>query len=125
MLGPTRWPLSRGLRADRRHGGAVRNYFEPNPAGQYNGLTGGNPDLKAETALTTSFGIGWTPSFIPGFRAQIDYYNIKIEGVIQGLGGANILQQCLQNDALCGDIHRDQFGSLWILNSGARRRLRR
>lgn len=89
-----------------------------NPAGQYNGLDGGNPALKAETALTTSFGIGWTPSFVPGFRAQIDYYNIKIEGVIQSLGASNILQQCLQNNALCGDIHRDQFGSLWILNSG-------
>ena len=88
-----------------------------NPAGQYNGLLGGNPDLKPETALTTSFGIGWTPSFIPGFRAQIDYYNIKIEGVIQSLGAANILNQCLTNDNLCNDVHRDSLGSLWINNS--------
>jgi iron complex outermembrane receptor protein len=89
-----------------------------NSAGQYNGLSGGNQALKAETALTSSFGIGWTPSFIPGFRAQIDYYNIKIEGVIQTLGGSNVLQQCLQSNQLCGNIHRDQFGSLWIVNDG-------
>ena len=91
---------------------------QADPAGQYNGITGGNSKLKPETALTTSFGIGWTPSFIPGFRAQIDYYNIKIEGVIQSLGAANILQQCLQADQLCNDVHRDQFGSLWIINDG-------
>ena len=87
-----------------------------NPAGQYNGLISGSTTLKPETGLTTSFGIGWTPSFIPGFRAQFDYYNINIEGVIQGLGGGNILNQCLTNDVLCGNIRRDQFGSLWELS---------
>ncbi|HEX3398306.1 MAG TPA: TonB-dependent receptor, partial [Steroidobacteraceae bacterium] len=97
---------------------AQYGHVQSDPAGQYNGLLGGNPNLKPETALTTSFGIGWTPSFVAGFRAQIDYYNIKVEGVVQSLGAANILQQCLQSNLLCGDIHRDQFGSLWILNSG-------
>jgi iron complex outermembrane recepter protein len=87
------------------------------PAGQYNGLLSGNTTLHPETALTSSLGIGWTPEFIPGFRAQIDYYNIKIEGVIQGLGGGNILNQCLTNNLLCGNIHRDQFGSLWEINT--------
>jgi outer membrane receptor protein involved in Fe transport len=91
---------------------------EANPAGQYNGFLGGNPALKPETALTTSFGIGWTPSFVPGFRAQIDYYNIKIEDTIQTVGGASILNQCLNNNVLCNYIHRDALGSLWILPTG-------
>jgi iron complex outermembrane receptor protein len=97
---------------------AEYGHVQASPSGQYNGLTGGSSSLKAETALTTSFGIGWTPSFIPGFRAQIDYYNIKVEGVIQGLGAGNVLSQCLNNNVLCGNIHRDQFGSLWLVNSG-------
>src|SRR5207253_1287281 len=97
---------------------AQYTHVEANPAGQYNGLLGGNSGLKAETALTTSFGIGWTPSFVPGFRAQIDYYNIKIEGVIQGLGGANILNQCLTNNVLCDKIQRDALGSLFLLPTG-------
>jgi len=97
---------------------AEYGHVQSDPAGQYNGLLGGSPTLKPETALTTSFGIGWTPSFVPGFRAQFDYYNIKIEGVIQGLGGTNVLTQCLQNDLLCGYIHRDSLGSLWLLNTG-------
>ena len=98
---------------------AQYGHIQGDPAGQYNGLLSGSTTLKPETALTTSFGIGWTPSFVPGFRAQIDYYNISIEGVIQGLGGGNVLSQCLQSGLLCNDIHRDQFGSLWILNTGS------
>jgi iron complex outermembrane receptor protein len=89
-----------------------------NPAGQYNGLLGGNPDLKPETALTSSFGVGFTPSFLPGFRAQIDYYDIHIEDVIQSVGGGVILQQCATADVLCGLIHRDVNGTLWATNSG-------
>jgi len=96
---------------------AQYGHIQSSPGGQYNGLLSGSTTLKPETALTSSFGIGWTPSFIPGFRAQIDYYNIKIEGVIQGLGGGNILNQCLSNNLLCGNIHRDQFGSLWELRT--------
>jgi len=89
-----------------------------NPAGQYNGLIGGNPDLKPETALTSSFGIGFTPSFLPGFRAQIDYYDIHVEDIIQGIGGCVILQQCATADLLCGLIHRDNNGTLWASNTG-------
>jgi iron complex outermembrane receptor protein len=96
---------------------AQYGHVEASPGGQYNGLLSGSTTLKPETALTSSFGIGWTPSFVPGLRVQIDYYNIKIEGVIQGLGGGNILNQCLTNNLLCGNIHRDQFGSLWLINS--------
>jgi iron complex outermembrane recepter protein len=96
---------------------AQYGHVETSPGSQYNGLLSGSTTLKAETALTSSFGIGWTPSFVPGLRVQVDYYNIKIEGVIQGLGGGNILNQCLTNNLLCGNIHRDQFGSLWLINS--------
>jgi iron complex outermembrane recepter protein len=89
-----------------------------NPAGQYNGLLGGNVDLQPETALTSSFGIGWTPSFVPNLRAQVDYYNIKIENVIEPIGGGVILSQCAINDLLCDLIHRGPGGTLWALPSG-------
>ena len=98
---------------------AQYGHVQSSPGGQYNGLLSGNTSLKPETALTTSFGIGWTPAFLPGFRAQLDYYNISIQGVILGLGGTNILTQCLQSGLLCNDVHRDQFGSLWIINDGS------
>ena len=89
-----------------------------NTANQYNGLLGGNPALKPETALTSSFGIGWTPSFVPNLRMQIDYFDIKIENVIKTIGATAILQQCTNNGQLCGDIHRDVNNSLWLSNDG-------
>jgi len=89
-----------------------------NTAAQYNGLTGGNPGLQPETALTTSFGVQLTPSFLPNFRANIDYYDIRIENVIETIGADAILKECLSADLFCNDIHRSAIGSLWIGNTG-------
>ena len=90
----------------------------PSPASQYNGLTGGAPGLKPEAAKTTSFGVGYQPHWLPNFRAQIDYFDIKIDDVISSIGADTILQQCLNNNHFCDLIHRDQFGSLWLQPSG-------
>jgi iron complex outermembrane recepter protein len=89
-----------------------------NSAAQYNGLTGGNPNLKPETALTSSFGIGWTPSFVPNLRMQVDYFDIKIEDVIQKIGADTILRECTSSGLFCNLIHRDNLGSLWLSNNG-------
>jgi len=89
-----------------------------NSASQYNGLQGGNQALKPETALTTTIGIGFTPSFIPNFRAQLDYYDINIENVIETIGADTILKECVTSDLFCNDIHRSNIGSLWLSPSG-------
>lgn len=90
----------------------------PNTAAQYNGLTGGNPGLQPETALTSSFGIQFTPSYVPNLRINIDYYDIKIENVIATIGADTILKECLTGDLFCNDVHRSALGSLWIGNTG-------
>jgi iron complex outermembrane receptor protein len=90
----------------------------PNSANQYNGNVGGNPKLQPETATTKSVGLGWTPSFVPGFRAQIDWYDIEIKDVINPIGADNILSLCLNSNQYCGLIHRDNNGSLWLSNNG-------
>jgi len=89
-----------------------------NSAQQYNGFTGGNPALQPETALTSSFGLGWTPSYVPNLRVQLDYYDIKIEDVIETIGADTILQECLTSDLFCNLIHRNAAGSLWLSNQG-------
>jgi outer membrane receptor protein involved in Fe transport len=90
----------------------------PNAANQYQGLIGGNPKLIPETALTSSFGIGWTPSFVPNLRLQIDYFDIKIENVITTIGATAILQQCINSGLFCNEIHRDANNSLWLSPQG-------
>ena len=91
-----------------------------NPAGQYNGLLGGNPKLKPEIADTYTFGIVATPSALPSFSATLDYYDIKIRDLISTYGANLIVKQCVfdDNPTFCSMVHRDSAGSLWFSNAG-------
>jgi iron complex outermembrane receptor protein len=90
----------------------------PDPANQYNGLLGGNPNLQPEKA--DSYTIGWivTPRFLPNFTWSVDYFNIKIDNVIGAIGGNTILLDCISQGTFCNDIHRDPGGSLWRTELG-------
>ena len=92
--------------------------IQPNTAAQYNGKPGGNTGLKPETALTTSFGVGITPHWVPNLRLQIDYYDIKIENIIRSIGENTILNDCAEADLFCSLVHRDALGSLWLTTNG-------
>jgi len=103
--------------------GVPANWYgkiQPNPAGQYNTITGGNTLLNPETAKTTSFGVVISPRQLSGFTAAVDYYNIDLDSTINALNADDILKQCgLTGDStLCGLIHRDQFASLWRTPAG-------
>ncbi len=77
--------------------------IEANPAAQYNGFIGGNTEVEPETAKTWSFGVALLPSFAPGLRVQIDYFDIKIEDAIQNPNADFTLLLCALNGdpALC------------------------
>ncbi len=97
-----------------------------NPANQYNGLEGGNPNLKPETADTTTFGLVFTPTFLPSFNATLDYYDIKIKNVIGTYGANLILGTCINtaNPLFCSLVNRApntgtaSSGSLWLGTQG-------
>jgi outer membrane receptor protein involved in Fe transport len=91
-----------------------------NPANQYNTLGGGNPNLKPENAKTWTVGAVLTPKGFPGFTAAVDYYNIKIDSTIGSLTSDDIQNQCAAtgNPVLCGLIHRDRAGTLWLTQDG-------
>ena len=90
------------------------------PAGQYNTLGGGNPTLNVETADTITVGLVWTPKAITGLSVTADYYDIEIENAIGNLAADDIVKTCAEtgDPRLCGLIHRDRFGTLWITNDG-------
>ncbi|MGN3975067.1 TonB-dependent receptor domain-containing protein [Tsuneonella sp. SYSU-LHT278] len=99
----------------------VGQIVAPNPASQYNGLIGGNPNLQPEIADTYTVGAVLTPRFLPGFSASVDYFNIKVEGAIQGIGADTILSQCNRTTAdpfFCNLVNRDPSGSLWRTSNG-------
>lgn len=90
-----------------------------NPAAQYNGLLGGNPNLLPEIATTKTLGAVFTPRFIPGFNLTVDWFDIKIKKAIQGFGADAILTACTSgNLTACGLIQRDPAGSLWLTSNG-------
>jgi len=99
-----------------------------NPAGQYNGQIGGNPQLKPEIADTYTAGLVITPSILPTFNMTLDYFDIKIRDVITSYGANFIVNQCTlsANDSFCNTtqqgqfvgVHRDDAGSLWFSTNG-------
>ena len=93
-----------------------------NPAAQYNGLIGGNPDLQPEESDTVSFGLVWRPEFA-NLTLAVDYFDIEIEKTISGVAGGNAdvyINQCIATGAaqFCDLIHRDSLGTLWISPTG-------
>jgi len=91
-----------------------------NPADQYNGLIGGNPNLQPEVADTYTLGVVLQPRFIPGLAVSVDWWKIKLDKAIQGIGADTIIANCVDNaDAyFCGLIHRDGTGSIWRTSDG-------
>jgi iron complex outermembrane receptor protein len=101
---------------------AQYGHIAANPANQFNGLTGGNPNLKPETAKTYTIGAVITPKdLIPGMSFSADYFNIKIDNVIQSYGEDNIIDDCALtgNSTYCSLIHRAPgSGTLWLTQTG-------
>ncbi|MBS0295660.1 MAG: TonB-dependent receptor [Proteobacteria bacterium] len=75
---------------------------------QCNGLFGGNPTLKPEESTTKSYGVVFTPSFIKGFNATVDYFDIDLTGAIGALPATSTLASCVAtgNPLFCGKVHR-------------------
>ncbi|MEI9992407.1 MAG: TonB-dependent receptor [Rhizomicrobium sp.] len=87
------------------------------PANQYNFQQGGNLNLGAEKADTFTVGFVATPTFLPGFTASIDYFDIKLRNAISALDPTAIEDSCYTDNvaASCALIHRNPGnGSLWI-----------
>jgi iron complex outermembrane recepter protein len=89
-----------------------------NPASQYNGLLGGNPNLSPEIADTYSAGFVLTPRVVPNLQFSVDYFDIKIRDVIETIGGNAIINGCVYDDILCNLVHRQSNGSLWQTPQG-------
>jgi len=89
------------------------------PAGQYNAIFGGNPQLDVETSDSTTIGAVWTPSggIFEGLTISFDYWDIEVDDAIAGgLGEEFTINQCAATgDAtFCDLIQRGPNGNLWI-----------
>jgi iron complex outermembrane recepter protein len=87
-----------------------------NPAGQYNGVFGGNPNLEPEEAETITVGFVATPTFLDGLTVSVDYWNIEVTNFLQSSPQA-IMANCYAgtaagNLASCALITRNSQGRL-------------
>ncbi len=91
-----------------------------NPAGQFNSLIGGNPQLDPERADTYSLGVVVQPRFVPGLTVSLDYFNIKVSNLIGSVNPNLALTNCmaLGDPAFCGLINRGPGGSLYLTDQG-------
>jgi outer membrane receptor protein involved in Fe transport len=89
-----------------------------NSTNQYNGKTGGNPNVKPETANTYTLGFVIDP--VKNLTITVDAFKLKIKDAIQAANAQSAFTQCLTtgNPLYCSLIHRDQLGSLWLTPNG-------
>jgi len=78
--------------------------------------TGGNPNLDPERSNSLTAGVVLQPRFIPGLKASVDYFDIRIESAINTLPINNILSGCVDGPTpsalLCSQIVRRADGGI-------------
>lgn len=106
-IGTNPWQVSAGQSTS----GALNS-----PAGQYNVLQGGNTALNPEESDTLTFGVVFTPEFLPGFNLTVDYFDIQIDNLVSSVGPLNAVDACYTNNvsSACALIQRNANGQLWV-----------
>jgi outer membrane receptor protein involved in Fe transport len=96
--------------------GGVTEPFTNRPVSGISGLSGGNPQLFAETSDSWTVGAVYTPSYFPGFVASVDFYRIALNDAINTVGSQTVINQCYDdpggiNNAFCSAIFRNPDGT--------------
>ena len=81
----------------------------------------GNEFLQPETATTRTLGLVFSPSYVPGFSAAVDWYSIKIDNRIVAVSANYIAGECYTQGLadFCSSIKRDPVtGSITALSRG-------
>ena len=73
-----------------------------------NQFASGNASLTPEKADTLGVGVVLSPSFLEGFNASIDYWNVKLKGGIGTVTSQNIIDYCVNGlrPEFCAGITR-------------------
>ncbi len=82
--------LRPGVIASTCPGGGV----VPQPFGQIQVLSGGNPNLTNEVGDTLTIGMVWQPEMVDGLTLQVDYYDIEVKNAVTTIGLQTVLDEC-------------------------------
>jgi outer membrane receptor protein involved in Fe transport len=85
----------------------VTDHFRNEAVTTFISAVEGNTKLVPEKADSTGFGVVLQPTFLPGFGASVDYYNIDINGAITSVSAQEYMDRCYAGEtALCSFIDR-------------------
>jgi iron complex outermembrane receptor protein len=89
------------------------------PDDQLSVITGGNPDLKAETSKSWVFGGVYSPSFLQRASIEINWYKISIDDAIQAFPAQLTVENCVFNNdpTACARITRASNGNIVGISS--------
>ena len=92
--------------------GVPPGYVQNNP--QISVITGGNSDLDAETSKGWVLGAVYSPTYIPRFSIEANWYKIKVDDAIQAVDANVTLEQCVLNNdsAACANVNRTVTGQI-------------
>lgn len=96
--------------------GGVTLPFRNEPSSGISGLSGGNPGLFAEKSDSWTVGMVYTPSYLPGFVASVDFYRISLTDAINTVGSQTVINQCYDdpggiNNPFCAAVFRNPDGT--------------
>ncbi|HEY1612875.1 MAG TPA: TonB-dependent receptor [Rhizomicrobium sp.] len=90
------------------------------PATQCNQQLSGNAQLKPETSDTRTIGGVFTPTFIDGFTATVDWFDIDVNQFISTLPPQEVLNECYGANStsasqgyFCPFVHRNAQGLVY------------
>ncbi len=73
----------------------------------------GNANLKPEIADTFTGGVVYQPSWLPGFSATVDYYNIDLKDAVSSLTAQQTVDECADGSgAACANVQRNSAGTI-------------
>jgi iron complex outermembrane receptor protein len=74
----------------------------------------GNPHLQPETSRSRGIGFVYTPAWLEGFNASVDWYDIRIRDAVGDLGYQATVYDCYarNSDPACAQITRAADGSI-------------
>lgn len=81
--------------------------------GTNEGLSGSNPDLDPETGRSWTAGFVFTPTFLPGFGMNVDYWEMKLTDAISAPSFQDSANRCVDSPSgidniYCANVTRDQ-----------------
>ncbi|HEY5567412.1 MAG TPA: TonB-dependent receptor [Gammaproteobacteria bacterium] len=79
------------------------SFVDPNSA-SVPGVSSGNPNIREETADTTTYGVVLRPGFAESLTLAIDYYDIELADAIQLISPEAIAGRCVDAPTLANEF---------------------